>query len=129
MLRAAASYEDAVAGFRWQVPARYNIGVDICDRHDPAALALIHEDEDGSVRRYSFGEIAQLSNRLANALLAGGLKPGDRVGILMPQRPETAIAHVACYKAGLIAVPLFTLFGPEALEYRLGNAGCRALVT
>jgi len=129
MLRAAASYEDAVAGFRWQVPARYNIGVDICDRHDPAALALIHEDEDGSVRRYSFGEITRLSNRLANVLLAQGLKPGDRVGILMPQRPETAIAHVACYKAGLIAVPLFTLFGPEALEYRLGNAGCRALVT
>lgn len=129
MLKAAARYEEVLAAFSWQVPQRYNIGIDVCDRQDAGALALIHEAEDGSVQRYSFGDIARQSNRLANALLAGGLRAGDRVGILMPQRPETAIAHVACYKAGLIAVPLFTLFGPEALEYRLGNAGCRALVT
>ncbi|KZD04685.1 acyl-CoA synthetase [Oceanibaculum pacificum] len=129
MLKAAARYEEVLAAFSWQVPQRYNIGIDVCDRQDADALALIHEPEDGSVRRYSFGDIARQSNRLANALLAGGLRAGDRVGILLPQRPETAIAHVACYKAGLIAVPLFTLFGPEALEYRLGNAGCRALVT
>ena len=58
-----------------------------------------------------------------------GLHRGDRVGILLPQCPETALSHIALYKLGAIAVPLFTLFGPEALEYRLGNSGARAVIT
>ena len=69
------------------------------------------------------------ANRLANALAAQGLGRGDRIGILLPQSPEAAIAHVATYKMGAIAVPLFTLFGADALEYRLADSGARALVT
>ena len=68
-------------------------------------------------------------DRLANLLLAQGLGRGDRIGILLPQSPETAIAHVATYKMGMIAVPLFTLFGADALEYRLADSGARALIT
>ncbi|MSP87763.1 MAG: AMP-dependent synthetase [Alphaproteobacteria bacterium] len=128
MLDPAESYETACRNFHWRVPPRYNIGVDIVDRHEPSKPALIYEDAVGTVMRYSFGDIAKLSNRLANAFIAHGLTRGDRVGILLPQRPETALAHVACYKAGLIAVPLFTLFGADALEYRLGNSGARALI-
>ena len=126
MLERAASYEALVAGFRWPVPQRYNIGVDVCDRHAatrPHATALIYEDEAGRVERFSFGALRDLSNRFANALAALGLARGDRVGIYLPQAPETAIAHLAAYKAGLIAVPLFTLFGAEALEYRVGDCG------
>src|SRR5262245_43590668 len=132
MLEPAANYEEALRRFRWRIPPRYNIGVDACDRlavAKPDATALIYEDETGTVRRYSFAEIRALSNRLANLLLARGLARGDRVGILLQQAPETAIAHIACYKAGLIAVPLFVLFGEDALEYRLANSGARALVT
>ncbi|MBM3599038.1 MAG: AMP-binding protein [Alphaproteobacteria bacterium] len=129
MLTRRDTYDAAYRDFRWQVPGRYNIGADIADRHDPAKPALIYEDASGTVERFSFGDIAEKSNRLAHVLLAHGLARGDRVGILMPQRPETAIAHVACYKAGLIAVPLFTLFGADALEYRLANSGARALIT
>jgi acetyl-CoA synthetase len=70
-----------------------------------------------------------ISNRLANALRANGISKGDRVGILLPQCPETAITHVAVYKLGAIAVPLFTLFGPDALEYRLSNSGAKAVIT
>jgi acetyl-CoA synthetase len=62
-------------------------------------------------------------------LAASGLARGDRVGILLPQAPETAVAHVAAWKSGLVSVPLFTLFGEDALDYRLGNCGARALVT
>jgi acetyl-CoA synthetase len=132
MLEQAASYEEARGRFRWRIPARYNIGVDACDRHAtarPDAPALIFEDEAGTVRRYSFTDIKRLSNRLANVLAAHGLARGDRVGILLQQAPETAVAHIAAYKAGLIAIPLFVLFGEDALEYRLANAGARAVVT
>jgi acetyl-CoA synthetase len=131
MLTSAASYEEVYRGFRWQIPDSYNIGHDVCDRHvgDPTRRALIYEDAAGQIQEYSFLEIMRRANRLANALSAQGLSRGDRVGILLPQSPETAIAHVATYKMGAIAVPLFTLFGADALEYRLADSGARALVT
>jgi acetyl-CoA synthetase len=131
MLMPASSYEDVYRRFRWQIPHRYNIGHDVCDRHadDPNRRALIYEDAAGQVQEYSFVEIRRRSNRLANALAAQGLTRGDRIGILLPQTPETTIAHVATYKMGAIAVPLFTLFGADALEYRLAHSGARALIT
>ncbi|MCC7046381.1 MAG: acyl-CoA synthetase [Alphaproteobacteria bacterium] len=130
MLEKAASYEEAVRAFRWRVPEFFNIGVDVSDKHAGTdKLALIYRDEAGAERRFTFRDIARLSNRLANVLQAQGLKRGDRLGILIPQSPETAVAHVAAYKAGLIAVPLFALFGEEALEYRLSNCSARGLVT
>jgi len=120
-----------MTGFRWEIPDRFNIGTDVSDR--PAALgkglALIELDQAGNPREFTFREIASLSNRLANVFAAQGLTRGDRVAILLPQRHETAVAHVAAYKAGLVAVPLFTLFGEEALEFRLGNSGARTVVT
>ena len=129
MLQRAQSYEAVVGGFRWQVPELYNIGVDVCDRHatGEGRLALIFRDESGAVSRFSFDDIKAQSNRFANVLTAHGLKRGDRLGILLPQAPETAIAHVAAYKAGLIAVPLFTLFGEDALDLAV-KFGAFALV-
>ncbi|WP_374440528.1 acyl-CoA synthetase [Stella sp.] len=132
MLQPAADYAALAGGFHWSVPDRFNIGTDVADR--PATTggdrpALIWEDETGRARQLTFGEVARLSNRLANAFVGLGLATGDRIGILLAQGPETALAHVAAYKAGLIAVPLFTLFGPEALEYRLADSGTRLVVT
>ena len=124
-------YEQARAAFRWQVPARFNIGVDACDKwaRGDGRLALICETESGQVRRYSFDQIAEASNRLANCWRRAGLAASDRVAVLLPQAPETGIAHIAAYKSGAIAVPLFALFGPEALQYRLADSGARILVT
>jgi len=132
MLTRTASYEALTRQFRWPIPARYNIAADVCDRWaaaDPERDALLHLRADGSVERYSFARLAALSNRAANVLQALGVRRGDRVAVLLPQVPETAVAHLAAYKLGAIAVPLFTLFGEEALAFRLGNSGAAALVT
>jgi len=131
MLSKKGNYDEVYASFRWPIPEYYNIGVDVCDKwaDERYRLALIYEDESGRTEKYTFWDIKRLSNRLANALQASGIARGDRVAILLPQCPETAIAHIAIYKLGAIAVPLFTLFGPDALEYRLVNSGARAIIT
>src|SRR4029453_7850588 len=76
-----------------------------------------------------FADVAALANRLSNVLRTTGIQPGERVGILLPQSAETALAHLAAYQAGLVAVPLFVLFGPDAREYRLAASGARVLIT
>jgi len=131
MLERRGTYEEVYRSFRWSVPEFYNIGVDICDKwaEERYRLALIYEDEDGKPEKYTFWDIKGLSNRLGNALKAYGIDRGDRVGILLPQCPETALSHIAIYKIGGIAIPLFTLFGPDALEYRLGNSEAKAVIT
>ncbi|TMB32281.1 MAG: AMP-dependent synthetase [Deltaproteobacteria bacterium] len=114
--------------FRWLIPERFNMGADVADRHR-GALALVEIEPSGKTRELTFDAISALSNRLANVLVARGLRRGDRIAILLPQRHETAVAHAAAWKAGMISVPLFTLFGEEALEFRLQNSGARAIVT
>ncbi|MGO1118141.1 acyl-CoA synthetase [Rhodovibrionaceae bacterium A322] len=131
MLPTGKSYDEVRAKFAWNLPARYNMGVDVCDKWADGSgrLALIHKHLDGRVDHYSFDQLKTLSNKLANALLGHGVVRGDRVGVLLPQSPETAYSHIAVHKMGGISVPLFGLFGEEALSYRLGNCGARALVT
>jgi acetyl-CoA synthetase len=131
MLRHGKTYDEVYNSFRWKVPKYFNIGVDICDKwaDERYRMALIYEDEEGKVEKYTFWDLQRLSNRLANALKAQGIKRGDRVGILLPQCPEAALSHIAVYKIGAIAIPLFTLFGPDALDYRLGNSEAKAVIT
>ena len=131
MLDRGKTYDEVYRGFRWQVPARFNIASAACDRHATGAnrLALIYEAPDGTVERFTFDDLARLSNRCANMLTALGIRRGDRVAVLLPQRPETAIAHLAIYKLGAVAVPLFVQFGPDALEHRLADSGAKALIT
>ena len=131
MLQPGITYEELCRSFKWEIPEYYNIGVEVCDRHahQKYRLAIIYETEDGRVEKYSFWELKRLTNRFANVLTGLGMGVGDRLGILLPQCPETVISHVAAYKMGGIAIPLFTLFGPDALEYRLTNSEAKGIVT
>jgi acetyl-CoA synthetase len=132
MLAARSNYEETRQNFLWKIPDYYNIGVDVCDKwaeSTPSASALVYVTAEGTTRSITFLELRDLSNRLANVLKSSGIRQGDRVGILLPQAPETAYAHIAIYKLGAIAVPLFSLFGQVALEFRLADAGVRALIT
>jgi len=127
------TYSALYEKFQWRLPERYNIGIDICDRWartEPDRTALIHKDsEDKSTTKVSYGVLAAKSNQLANALTKAGIARGDRVGLLLPQSPETALGHIATYKLGGIVVPLALLFGLDGLEYRLNNCGAKALIT
>ena len=131
MLEPGKTYEDVYHTFQWQVPEFYNIGIDICDKWADQGnrLALIYEDENGRIVRYTFRDLKILSNKLANGLQALNIAVGDRLGILLPQCPETALSHIAAYKVGAVAIPLFTLFGTDALEYRLSNSEAKGIVT
>ncbi|MEZ4859837.1 MAG: acyl-CoA synthetase [Caldilineaceae bacterium] len=132
MLPAATTYNELVNQFQWTIPTHYNMGVDVCDKwamQEPDRLALIHKGQDHSITEYTFAQLRDLSNQTANLLHAHGVTRGDRVGVLLPQAPETGYSHVAIYKLGAIAVPLFTLFGVDALAYRLRNSGAKAIIT
>ena len=117
-------YEELYKSFRWNVPARYNMARACCGNwaEDRARFALYWEDESGATAAYSFWDIQQAANRLSNALGALGVQRGERVAIILPQRPETAIAYMAVFQMGAIALPLSHLFGPDALEYRMEHA-------
>ena len=123
-------YDELYKGFRWDVPERYNIARGCCGRwaEDRSRFALYWEDESGATAAYSFWDIQAAANRLSNALGALGVKRGDRVAILLPQRPETAIAYIAIFQMGAVALPLSHLFGPDALEYRLEHAGASVAI-
>lgn len=126
------SYRDMVRSFEWNIPEFFNIGEAVSGfwaTHDPDRLAIIEEKEDGSVREWSFLALDRLANRFANALVASGARVGDRIGIHLPQRVETAAAHLGAFKAGLITVPLFELFAHDALTFRLKASDARVLIT
>jgi acetyl-CoA synthetase len=128
---AKRTYEQVYAAFRWNIPERYNIAADVCDRHarDPGKVALIGVGSDGETWEMTFREVQRNANRLANLLVSLGLVKGDRVMLLLGQNAWTAIGHVACWKAGLISVPASTLFAADAIAYRLNTASVRIVIT
>jgi acetyl-CoA synthetase len=117
-------YQEIRAAYRWAVPPDFNIAHAVCTRHADAdsRVAILWEDESGAKATCTYRDLQLQANRLSNALSACGVGRGDKVAIVLPQRPETAVAHIACYQMGAVAVPLSFLFGPDALEYRLDNA-------
>jgi acetyl-CoA synthetase len=122
-------YREICAQHRWNVPADFNIAAAVCRRHaeDRSRVAIHWEDEDGARITLTYRALQQQADRLSNALAALGIERGDKVAIILPQRPETVIAHIACYQVGAIAVPLSFLFGPDALEYRLNDSDAKVV--
>ncbi|MDH5286220.1 MAG: AMP-binding protein [Betaproteobacteria bacterium] len=120
-------YAELHAAWRWEVPEEFNIAHAACGRWaaDRTRFALYWEDESGATAAYTFWDLEQQANRLANALAALGVGRGDSVALILPQRPETVVAHLATYKLGAVAVPLSFLFGPDALEFRLADSAAK----
>jgi len=117
-------------GFEWDIPEMFNIAERCCDswaRETPDKIALI-DASDGD-KTWRFGALKEASDKLATVFAAQGVARGDRVAVLLPQGPAVLIAHFAAYKLGAVVLPLFTLFGPDALQFRLADSGSVLVVT
>ncbi|MDF0731530.1 AMP-binding protein [Pseudomonas entomophila] len=108
-----------------------NACVECCDRHADGSgrLALVWEDRDGNGRRYSFDQLQGMAARFANVLKAQGVVAGDRVAGLMPRTPELLVTILAAWRLGAVYQPLFTAFGPKAIEHRLEQSHAKVVVT
>ncbi|WP_417436543.1 AMP-binding protein [Hoeflea sp.] len=132
LLPVGKTLEDVSARFSWDVPEFFNIGSAVSDdwaAREPDRVCLEHFHPDAEPDRMSYEQLARRSNAFARGLASLGVERGDRVALMLPQGFETAIAHVAIYKLGAIAVPLALLFGVEAVEHRLSASGAKVLVT
>ena len=123
-------YDTLYREFRWHVPARFDIAHACCARwaEDASRPAILVESDTGPAECWTYRRLHEDANRLANALAALGVQRGDRVAVVLPQRPETAVALFAIHRVGAIAMPLSVLFGPDALAYRLGDSGAVAAI-
>ncbi len=126
------SWQEMRDGFTWPIPEYFNIAERCCDswaEADPARVALTHVAADGAANDWTYGQIRDASDRLAASFAARGVGRGDRVAVLLGQGPEVLVTHFAGLKLGAIILPLFTLFGPDALGYRLADSGAKLVVT
>jgi len=126
-------YKKLYDGFRWAVPERLNIARECCTRwaDNPKTahqIAILRENARGSMVATTYRELRDEAAILAASLKRAGVKRGDVVAILLPQRAEVAVAHMAVYALGAIAMPLSVLFGPDALLYRLQHSKARAAI-
>ena len=123
MLQKLNNFEELYLNFKWNIPEFYNIASDTVDQDIyQNRTALINFLQDGKIEKWSFLDIKRYSNKLANVFNHFNIETNARVGIILGQCPETAIAHMACFKSGKISIPLFNLFGTDALHYRLLNS-------
>ena len=123
MLQKLNNFDELCLTFKWNIPEFYNIASDTVDQDIyQNRIALINFLQDSKIEKWSFFDIKKSANKLANVFDHFNLEANARVGIILGQCPETAIAHMACFKSGKISIPLFNLFGTDALHYRLLNS-------
>jgi acetyl-CoA synthetase len=122
-------YEQLCSSHRWQVPERYNIAADVCDKHPRDKPAMVWESFDGSLRELTWGELQELANQAAHTLAAHGVGRGDRVAVVLPPTPETAAIFFGVWKLGAILLSMSVLYGDDAIRHRLADSGARLVVT
>ncbi|WP_209631222.1 AMP-binding protein [Methanofollis sp. W23] len=119
------NYEETYADFTIDVPEYFNFGYDVVDawaKKDRNRLAMIWVDQHGEEKKFTYRDMANLSNQAANILLKYDICKGDRVLILLPRVPEWWIFVTALIKLGAVYCPCPTLLTPKDLKYRV-NAG------
>src|SRR3954454_14166079 len=122
-------YEDECAKHEWVVPERYNIAVDVCDKHPREKLAMVFESYTGEQREVTWGELQDRSNQLANVYRDRGVEVGDRVAMVLPPGPDTAAAFFATWKCGAILLSMSVLYGDEGIAHRLNDSRPKLLLT
>jgi acetyl-CoA synthetase len=123
-----SSYEEARSTHRWEVPERYNIAADVCDKHPRDKPAMVWEDFRGAERRVTWGEMQSLAARAANVLRAHGVERGDRIAVVAPATPETAAIFFGTWKLGAILLSMSVLYGDEGIRHRVADSQARVIV-
>src|ERR671936_272148 len=123
------TYEELCASHSWDVPPRYNIAADVCDKHPREKPAMVWESFDGARRDLTWGELQDLANQAAHTLAAHGVARGDRVAVVLPPTPETAAIFFGVWKLGAILLSMSVLYGDDAIEHRLSDSDAKLLVT
>ncbi len=118
---------------RWFIDGRTNIAYNCLDRHLSGPrrnkAAILWEGEPGEQTVLTYWDLAREVNRCANALLALGVRRGDRVALYMPMVPELPIAMLACARIGAVHTVVFGGFSAEALRDRINDAKARLVIT
>ena len=129
-VQSGQDFDALSCGHEWALPETMNVASMVCNRHadGEGRLALIAENDQGDCCQYNFDQLLGCVSRLAAYMLSVGVKRGDRVAVILPQRIETAVLHIAAQRIGAISLPLSILFGDEALSYRLRDSGASFLV-
>jgi acetyl-CoA synthetase len=125
----SSRYDEICAAHRWEVPSRYNIAADVCDKHPRDKPAMVWESFDGSTRELAWGELQDLANRAAHTLAGRGVERGDRVAVVLPPTPEAAAIFFGVWKLGAILLSMSVLYGDDGIEHRLSDSGAKLLVT
>lgn len=125
-----SSYEDLRDQFSWSIPKKFNIAEAVCDRwaQDEGRVAIVFEDANRNVHNVTYREIQRAANKLANLLASLGVVGGDRLTVCLPQTPECAIAHIACFKSGIVSCLASVLFGEDALKHRINNSQSKVCI-
>ncbi|MEU7039751.1 AMP-binding protein [Streptomyces varsoviensis] len=123
------AYRRLVEDHKWQVPDRYNMAADVADRHPGDRLALVFEDHTGHREEVRWQQVQDRSRQIAAHLHALGVRKGDRVAVLLPQRPDTPATYLGVLRTGAVLVTMSLLWADEPIRYRLGDSGATVLVT
>ncbi|MEA3458758.1 MAG: AMP-binding protein, partial [Candidatus Thermoplasmatota archaeon] len=127
------NYQKEFDNWKWEIPEEYNIGHDIVDKHaegkNKDKLALIWENEKGDSKKFTFGEMKNLSNKFGNVLRKLGFKKGDRFLIRLPDIPEFHISFIGSVKIGAVPIPSSVMFRAHEIEYRINDSSSKAVIT
>ncbi|MCX6688678.1 MAG: AMP-binding protein [Methanoregula sp.] len=125
-------YGTMYKNFRIEVPEYFNFGFDVIDawaKKDRNKLAMIWVSQKCEEKKYSFFDLANLSNQAANVLLKYGINKGDRVLVMLPRVPEWWIFAIALIKLGAIFCPCPTMLTPRDIKYRVNKGKFRMIIT
>src|SRR4030042_50017 len=140
-MNAPLDYEKVYRDFSWDTymnqyldcpsSGYFNITHEAIDRHaeDPKKVAIFYISADGREEKYTFRDMKNLTSQYANMLRKLGVKKGDSVARMLPRSIENYITFLGTWKAGAVDVPVFTAYGPEALEYRAKSSKVKVLIT
>ena len=125
------SYEDLIENYKIKIPKNFNFAYDIADewaKKDKNKIALIWCDDFDNEKSYTFFDLMNLSNKAANYFLSCGIKKGDKVLLILKQRPEVWISLLALNKIGAVSIPCSYQQTEKDIIYRINASNAKMII-